>query len=227
MEKGLFDGAGFEDSLYKPLLPQYYPQEYKKYIKEEVQLLRKRVMGASSILEAGVGIGRLIPELAPLVKEFVGIDKSDFMMKTSRRVAKKFSHVTIIQGDLEKLDTLFMPKHFDFSLCMWNTLGNVYDDVLVLKQLGNVTKKSIFVTVHKKGEITKRKNWYATVGITPKKVDEEHEIFYFEGGVPSRSYSLADLTSMAKQANLTILSSKTLGGVVLWAELSARLRQSL
>ena len=78
-----FEGSDFEGTEFKALMPKYYPPKYQEYIREETELLKSRVKGSNRILEAGVGIGRLIPELAPLVKEFVGIDNADLMIKKS------------------------------------------------------------------------------------------------------------------------------------------------
>lgn len=41
------------------------------------------------------------------------------MLKKSKMIAKEFSNVKIIKGDLENLSKLFPPKYFDFSLCVW------------------------------------------------------------------------------------------------------------
>ncbi len=136
--------------------------------------------------------------------------------------AKKFSNVQIIKGNLEQLSILFPLKYFDFSLCIWNTLGNVYDEVHILKQIAKVTSKSIFVTVYHKGTLEERKKWYAAVGVKILKIDKEREIFYSESGLQSKSYSLKDIEHVAKIAGLHIRDSKILAGVILWVELVSK-----
>ena len=96
-------------------------------------------------MRAGVGIGRLIPELAPIVEEFVGIDNADLMLELPRKAEKNFPNVKIIRGNLENLSKLFPKNYFDFSICVWNTLGNIRDEVEILKQMSKVTSKSIFI----------------------------------------------------------------------------------
>ena len=222
MKEEFFEGKDFEGGDFKALMPRYYPPKYKKYIEEETELLKLKLKGANRILEAGVGIGRIIPDIAPIVKEFVGIDNADLMLKKSQEVANKFSNVKIIKGELENLSKLFPRKHFDFSLCVWNTLGNVKNEVQILKEIAQVTKKSIFITVYHKGTLEDRKNWYKTVGIKIFKVDEENEIFYSESGLKSKSYSLDEIEEIAKASNLQVKASRILGEVILWVELASQ-----
>ncbi|MDI6722359.1 MAG: class I SAM-dependent methyltransferase [Candidatus Aenigmarchaeota archaeon] len=218
MKKGFFEGEDFRDGEFRSLIPKYYPPKYRKYVEEEVELLKSRIPCNSRILEAGVGIGRLVPELAPLVEEFIGIDNSDFMIKKSKEGGENFSNVKIIKSDIENVDRLFPEKYFDYSLCLWNTLGNVEDEILALKKLSKVTKKSIFVTVYKKGTLKDRKDFYKTVGIKIKRIDEKNEIFYSKSGLRSRSYSLNGIGEIAKSSNLRIKGSRILGEVMFFAE---------
>ncbi|MFQ5648214.1 MAG: class I SAM-dependent methyltransferase [Candidatus Aenigmatarchaeota archaeon] len=221
MKKRFFEGGDYRaKDVFKALMPKYYPPKYKKYVEEETKLLKTKVKGANRVLEAGVGIGRLIPELAPLVREFVGIDNADLMLKKSGKAAKGFPNVRIVRGNMEELDKMFPENYFDFSLCVWNTLGNLKDEVHVLKQLAKVTSKSIFITVYQKGRIEDRKNWYKTIGVKLKRIDEENEIFYTESGLKSKSYDLDDIRKMAEAANLHVKDSRILADVTLWVELT-------
>jgi ubiquinone/menaquinone biosynthesis C-methylase UbiE len=221
MKNQFFEGADFTDSQFKALMPEYYPPEYKKYIEEEVVLLKEKLKGANRILEAGVGIGRLISELAPLVKQFIGVDNADLMIQESKKVASKFNNVQLLKANLENLSKLFPAKHFDFSVCVWNTLGNVENEVTILKELSKVTLNSIFTTTYLKGTLKQRENWYKTVGININKIDEENEIFYSKSGLRSRSYSQEDMQRIADIANLKVVDSKAINNVMLWSEFKA------
>ena len=223
MVKGLFDGKGFEKLQYKPLMPRYYTSEYKSYIEEETKLLKKNLRGIGSkhkILEAGVGIGRLIPIIAPLAKEFVGIDNSRFMLDKAKKVGSKFPNVRIIEGDLEKVSSLFPPNYFDFTLLLWNTLGNISDETKVMRGLSKITKKRIFVTVHLKGKIKERERWCKKIGQKILKIDVENEIFYFEGNIKSKAYNFEDINEIAKKSRWVVKAEGILGGAVLSVELS-------
>lgn len=217
----LFEGGDFKTGAYKPLTPEYYPEKYQAYIKEETELLIEKCSGKKRVLEAGVGIGRLIPILAPLVGEFVAVDNAQFMIEKSQNTAKDFSNVTIQKCELEELSKKFDPKFFDVSLCVWNTLGNVKDEVTVLKELKAITAGSIIVTVYKKGTIEDRKNWYSTIGMTVERIDEQNEIFYIKNGPGSKAYSLEDLQNIGSSVGLSIAEHKVLNGVMNWVEYHA------
>lgn len=214
-----FEGADFSGEEFKALIPKYYPPKYKKYIQEETKLLKEYLGGANRILEAGIGVGRLIPILSPLVNEFIGIDNAELMIKKSKEAAKDFLNTKIIKGNLENLSRIFSKNYFDYSLCVWNTLGNVKNEIIVLKELAKITSKSIFITVYKKGALKDRINWYKTVGIKIKKIDKSNEIFYSQSGLKSKSYSLSDIEKIAKSSRLKIIKSKILNNVILWIEL--------
>lgn len=219
MKEEFFEGADFKSDFFKALMPRYYPKKYKTYIEQETELLKRKIKGSDRILEAGVGIGRLIPELAPLVKQFIGIDNADLMLKESKKIAKDFRNVKIMRLAFENVDEKFAKDHFDYSLCVWNTLGNVKNEKDVLRKLSKVTKKSIFVTVYKKGTIKDRENWYKTVGVKINKIDKDKEIFYSESGLKSKSYSMGDLEVIARKAGLKIKECKVFNDVIIWMEL--------
>lgn len=219
MPNKFFEGADFRKARFKALMPAYYPQQYQQYIRQETALLKRRLKRASRVLEAGVGIGRLIPELAPLVGELVGIDSAALMLKRSRIAAKSFANVVIKKCSIEHLSQRFPGQHFEYSLCIWNTLGNVRDEVKALKALARVTSKSIFVTVYRKGTLKQRTLWYKAVDIPLQKIDAKKEIFYTASGLVSRSYGLQDLQRIAAKAGLRIKEAKVLAGVMLWVEM--------
>jgi len=221
MVERFFEGKDFNGE-FKALIPKHYPKKYKSYIKEETNLLKLKTRGNNRILEAGVGIGRLIPKLAPFVKEFVGVDSAKLMLKKSKKIAKKFKNVKIIKCDLEKLGKRFSKGYFDYSLCVWNTLGNVKNEIKVLKELSKITKKDILVTVYKKGTLKDRINWYKKVGIKIKKIDKHKEIFYSQSGLISKSYSLQNLENLGKEAGLKIVSFKDLNKVMLFVEFAQK-----
>lgn len=217
-----FEGKDFKKQEFRALIPKYYTPRYKKYISEEIKLLKLKVKGTNRILEAGVGNGRLIPYLAPLVGELVGIDNASLMLKQSRYAAKKFKNVRIIRGDLDNLDKLFPKNYFDKSLCVWNTLGNVKNEVTVLKELRKVTQGNIFITVFKKGTLKDRISLYRAFGVNIKRIDIDNEIFYSETGLRSKAYNLEDLEKLANRSGLKVKESRTLAGVILYAELNSK-----
>jgi SAM-dependent methyltransferase len=219
MKEKFFEGKDFRYGKFKALMPEYYPTKYKKYIQQECIFLKQKLRGSERVLEAGVGIGRLIPKLSPLVEEFIGVDNATLMLRKSRELSKKYKNTIIIKSELETLDKIFPHNHFDYSICVWNTLGNVDDEVKVLKILKTITKYSIIVTVYKKGSIKERKKWYESVGVKIRKIDRKNEVFYSESGLKSKSYNLQDIRNIAKKSGLLIKEYKKLSEVMLWIEL--------
>lgn len=211
-----FEGKDFKDK-FKALIPGFYTLPYKKYILTEAKVLKSKVKNRV-VLEAGVGIGRLIPLLAPISKEFIGIDTANLMLIQSRKVAKKFSNVEIKEVSIESVDKYFAKNYFDITLCVWNTLGNVDNEISALKSLKKVSK-TIIVTVYMKGTVAKRREWYRKVGIKLSRIDQESETFYSESGLRSKAYSEEELRIIAKKAGLAIKEIKSLEKVVWYVEL--------
>lgn len=218
-ERQFFEGKDFQDTPFKALMPKYYPIEYQEYIRQETELLKEKISWSDKVLEAGVGIGRLIPETSPLVKEFIGIDNANRMLEEAEKIAKDFPNVKIIHGNLEGIKEIFPRKYFDFSLCVRNTLGNVDDEIEILKRLWEVTKKSIFITTYLKGTLKNRKERYEKVDIEINNIDEENETFYSKSWLKSKSFSLKDMEELALASNLSIVDSKILNELMLRVEM--------
>jgi SAM-dependent methyltransferase len=221
-----FEGKDFKDGIFRALIPKYYPPEYQRYIEKETSALREKLAGAPRVLEAGVGIGRLVPELAPIVGEFIGVDNAQLMLEKAQEQSAKFQNTKIQKVRLEKLSKTYPKNYFTHSLCIWNTLGNVNDEVTVLKELEKVTEGSIFVTVYLKGTLEQRKNWYRTVGVEIADIDGANEIFFSQSGLKSKSYSLEEIENLARRAGLQIAENRVLGGVILYVELKKRQSKS-
>lgn len=218
MSNDFFEGADFENQPFKALKPEFYPPLYAAYIKEEEQLLREKIAGSGIVLEAGVGTGRLIPVVAPLVHTLVGIDIADRMLLEAKSVAELHQNVEILKCDISSVAQTFPSHHFDYTLCMWNTLGNVENEVDVLKMLASVTKKSIIMTVFRKGTIEQRRQFYARVGISIASFEQD-ETFFTTSGLRSRAYSESDIRELAACAHLTVRKLEVLLGVMIYAEL--------
>ena len=199
--------------------PAYYPDKYQCYLREETGLLQDKLRGPNTVLDAGVGTGRLIPTLAPLVNRYVGIDNADSMVEAAQVIARAFENVDIKSGDLMNLEGLFPAHPFDYCFCVLNTLGNVADEAQVLRQLAGVTKKSVYLTVCLKGTVKDRREWYDMLGITY--TFNADEVAYFEEGLRSKAYSLDDIARLAEASGLRVIDHRILGEVMLWTELSS------
>lgn len=213
-----FEGKDFNKEEFRPLNPKYYPKVYQDYIKEETEIVQKIVKGSDRILDVGVGTGRMVPLYAPLVKEYIGIDNAKYMISQANKVAQQFSNVKILKEDIESLNKKFTKHYFDYSLILWNTLGNVKNEVVALNNLKEITKKSILVTTFHRGHWDKRKEWYKSVGIELDHVDEKTETVYSKSGLLSRSYQLDNFKRFAKEIGLRLKQHKLLSDVCIFVE---------
>jgi len=198
---------------FKALNPRNSTPIYRQYLKEEAKELAERLHSVGQLLEAGVGIGRTIPLIAPHVDSLTGVDQSDGMLAQARIVAAGHPNVQIVKSRLEDLDQRFAAGQFDHSVCLWNTIGNVKSDLEVLRKLGKVTRSGIILTVHAKGNVEKRKEYYEAIGAPVKRVDAD-ETVYTTNGLVSRAYSKEDLHRLARSAGLSVAEIKTLAGVM-------------
>lgn len=166
-------------------------------------------------------MGRSIPIIAPHVTQLTGVDNSRYMLRRAGRVARDFPNVDIRESPLEDLSDRFPRGYFDHAVCAWSTLGNVENDAKVLREIASVTSKSVILTLHARGALSKRRAWYKHVGVKPESVDSKTQTFVSQTGLTSRAYPLEDVKRLARQSGLSLLKHGMLGGVMLWAELDS------
>lgn len=101
--------------------PVFDPEPLKKYMDRWdgtafIDLLDLNV--SKSVLEIGVGTGRLAIRTAPLCRAFTGIDISEKTVEKAKQNLKRFSNVTLIHGDFytfdfsEKYDVIYSSLTF-------------------------------------------------------------------------------------------------------------------
>ena len=85
--------------------PVFDPQPLKEYMDKwdgKAFLDALTLDDTKSILEIGVGTGRLAHKIAPQCKEFYGIDISSKTIKRAKENLQEFDNVTLLLGDIEK-----------------------------------------------------------------------------------------------------------------------------
>lgn len=85
--------------------PVFDPQTLKEYMDKwdgKAFLDALTLDDTKSILEIGVGTGRLAFKIAPQCKEFYGIDISPKTIKRAKENLQEFDNVTLLLGDIEK-----------------------------------------------------------------------------------------------------------------------------
>lgn len=85
--------------------PVFDPQTLKEYMDKwdgKAFLDALTLDDTKSVLEIGVGTGRLALKIAPQCKEFYGIDISPKTIKKAKENLQEFDNVTLLLGDIEK-----------------------------------------------------------------------------------------------------------------------------
>ena len=85
--------------------PVFDPQPLKEYMDKwdgKAFLDALTLDDTKSILEIGVGTGRLALKIASQCKEFYGIDISPKTIKRAKENLQEFDNVTLLLGDIEK-----------------------------------------------------------------------------------------------------------------------------
>ncbi|MBK8968596.1 MAG: class I SAM-dependent methyltransferase [Lewinellaceae bacterium] len=99
------------------------------------------------MLDIGIGSGRTTKHFAPLVKEYIGFDYAEFMVKAAQEAFPNIGeHVTIKVGDARSMPE-FETDYFDFVLFSFNGLDDIsYEDrIQALKEMKRVGKKGGYV----------------------------------------------------------------------------------
>ena len=84
--------------------PVFDPQPLKEYMDKwdgKAFLDALALDGTKSVLEIGVGTGRLALKVAPQCKEFFGIDISPKTIQRAKNNLQDLDNVTLIHGDIE------------------------------------------------------------------------------------------------------------------------------
>jgi len=122
----------YAQNLNSQKLFQVYDTEIlrvRQYLDKEMDFIRKRLQGSESVLEIGAGYGRILKELAPHAKSFVGIDISEGSIEFGKEYMREFPNVHLEVKDAHKLDFV---EIFDVVLCLQNGLSALKGETLEL-----------------------------------------------------------------------------------------------
>lgn len=121
---------------------------YKNDIKEILKraIVNKNDPKTTTVLDAGVGTGKHYEYLSSIVKNVVGVDKSDAMIKYAkiRNPSGDF-----IKGDITE-DNLFKSETFDCIICLVDTLyhNRIKDQLKILKNFKKWLKDGGVLCIH-------------------------------------------------------------------------------
>lgn len=182
---------------------QKYPLVYRKYLDKEKKFVLQGLSPSDKILDVGCGIGRLIPEIAPRVTLYIGIDNDQSYVKKANETAMTHPNASVMLLDAHKLQRKFRKNEFDKAIITWNTLGCVKNDKKVLEGLSKVVKNQIIFSVVAKGSLKDRVKYYRMLGIKFG-VDKKTETIYSDSWGVVRAYNKEEIKKLCKECGFSI-----------------------
>lgn len=166
------------------------------------------------ILDVGFGRGRY---LIPFSKEdrlrVIGIDYSLLMELLTLRIAQLQGGVTVDAraGDATRIE--FLDRSFDLTMCMYNTLGNIPQELQALREMRRVTRKGglIVLSVCSDKSLDHRLEMYERMGLTVERIEDGK--VYTKEGLTSKGYTREALERVLNETGLDVGLSGSVGFV--------------
>ena len=119
--------------------PTLYDSDPRTFLKDEVDFYKKLVatLAPKTILELGVGTGRIFAKLLPTVDFAVGIDSSEAMLAACERKCSGSGKYALTLGSFVEFD---LARHFDLIYMPFNTFQHLLRRNDQLKCLASVKK---------------------------------------------------------------------------------------
>lgn len=92
----------------------------RRYLREEMDFVKRRLRGSESVLEVGAGYGRILKELASSARSLVGVDISEDSVRFGRAFLRDCANVRLEVMDGHRLS---FRDEFDVVLCLQNGLS--------------------------------------------------------------------------------------------------------
>lgn len=117
-------------------IAEFYDRTRRSPLKNEIDAIVKQLDGSKTVLEIGVGTGRISAPLQEIGFDVTGIDISVRMLEKARE--KGIGHLVI--GDARKLP--FLDSSFDAALIV-HVFHLIEDSRKVMQEAGRVTRKMV------------------------------------------------------------------------------------
>ncbi|GEM_PF-1095535 len=151
------------------------------------------------ILDVGFGKGRYLIELSRRENlHVVGIDYSLLMQLLTRRIAQ-LNGIAVDARDGDATKMVFPDSSFDVTICMYNTLGNIPEDVRALGEMKRVTRKGglVIISLLSEHALPFQLAIYHEMGLTVKETTDDR-VYTHQGLVSKRHTKLALKNLMEK-----------------------------
>lgn len=190
--------------------------EYQKYFAQEYDLIKKYVFGET--LDVGCGQCRVLPYINNQIKKYIGFDHDKKMLDNMKiKLSEKYNNVQLICGDANELSKYFS-NFVDSTICLWNTLSVMGNEIHLLEEMKKVTKGPIIITLAAKNKKTLevRTKYYQTMGLEHHIDETTHSITSEAWGV-SKAYKIEDMKTLAKKSGLKVSECDLLGELGIYA----------
>lgn len=155
----------FNAPQYKELFEDWDDPIIKAHEEDEYRLLHGiKNLAQKTIVDCGVGYGRILSTVAPKVKKIVGIEINKNMFGELKRRAGYYSNVEVILGDMTNLSAILETEKIELQnpvlLCLQNTLGTVEGDwqkvLQEMKKIGQKYQGEIILSLYRQQAL---KDW--------------------------------------------------------------------
>jgi len=112
----------------------------RKFMKDELDFLKRQIEHKNTIIDLGSGYGRIIPFVKQICDKYWGVEINKLMYNELERRALKSSNIEAINGDITNLRKIIsannVPKDDSLYLLLQNTIGTIEGDrYSLLKEL--------------------------------------------------------------------------------------------
>lgn len=168
-----------------------YPKEFQTYLKKEIKILKNFVKKNDKVLDVGCGTGRAMPEVCPIVSQYIGIDIDEKYLLEAKKISKEFNNSKIIKLNVENLSKKFKENEFNKSFCLFNSLCCFKNPEKALKEIYKVTKSKFYLSVCAKGSKKLRQKYYDSIGVKVR--FDENETSYSSAWGQVKAFSKEEI----------------------------------
>ena len=173
----------------------------KHYLKNVHEYLLDNIRGNALVLEVGCGTGSFVKEIANQVKEVIGVDVSEKLIKKAKKGLEGVENIKLIAADIE--DAKIPKNFFDFVISIW-TLPNIDNSISFIKKMKSVLKPggSVFVDTYSEEATPIRIKMYEKYGLTILGHDKKN--IFIKEGLTEKVYTEEGLRKLFESAGMNV-----------------------
>lgn len=179
-----------------------YPEEFQKFLKKEIEMVKNFVNSRDKVLDVGCGTGRAMINVSPIVSKYVGIDIDEDYLSQAKALASKFENSEIEELSVYNLSKTFNENEFDKSFCLFNTISCFKDYRKALEEIYYITKDKFYFSVCAKGSKEIRQKYYDMIGVEAG--FDENETSFSSAWGQVRAFSEKEIKSLCEEIGFKV-----------------------